>query len=617
MKLKKISLLLCSMLLFACDTTTSISSSPNTSNNDDSSLIISGPLVQSGLEYSLEDNDKINSVLKTSIPCVSSASNYSMREMVSSDGSASAIVINFTGIKNFETAKNKYQEDLNTLGFETFQASSNGELLDVGNKQVGRDLVQIVYYVDTQKLVFVVEAYIFYNEFPNLSDAESWPVEEIYSFTGGIMVPEYNPAGNDGFNYTIGADEYGTYMIISLLYTPDNAIEEYNAILENNNWKLDDSYYNTSFATMIAIDPTNTVKLYYCIDEGQLEITITFNVNSSADGNPDGGGEDGNMTPGVEKPSSYASSNLHGFVLSPSTSSYASSAISINPTDYSVVDSKKFSFNVQCGAFYGGKYYFFTTDYQFGYATYSEESGYGQTYIQSSTNPIINSLYNQGYYLVPMDMSFNYSDNTMYVLWAKWGLVDTDDDGYYDALNEDGFEDQYISKMNLNTYEAGSFKDIVTDQSGGGYTSTVLSGIAFDLDGNLYGVAHTRECLCKLSFSEELDDFVITDYLISELEDGQSWINPFHVTFPGSWLGCQGRLFMEYMHATLAFDYATGKLYYAWSDYESYTIENGSSKWDGELGGIMEIDTTTGIASSTYFFEDDAEITGLFSVYYK
>lgn len=608
MKLKKICLLVSGLLLFSCGENVS----SNFISNSDSTPISSSDYV--GLHYSSDDETRLTTVLKTSIPCVRCATKYTISELTASDSSASLFTIVFVGMSNFETAMSDYKNDLESLGFETAYDEDNG--VDFGQKKVDSDLVQVAYYSDLSSKNFTVEAYIYYNYYPTIVESSSWPTSEVYSFTGGIVVPSYSPSTSSGFEYNIGSDDTGPYMIIYVNNAPSGAVEEYNEILENNRWTLNDEYYSTSFKTMIAVDYTNSIKLYYQIDDGDFKITITFNVS---DGNNviDGGGETTNMTPTVEKPETYSNSYLHGFVLSPSESSNYQKAISINPSDYSVVDSQKFSFDIQCGAFYGGKYYFFTTEYKFGYSEYTEENGYGTTFIQSSINEVVNELYYDGYYLVPMDMSFNYSDNTMYVLWAKWGLVDSDNDGYYDSLSEEGFEDQYISKFNLITYEAGVFKDIVTTQTEGTYTSTVLSGIAFDLEGNLYGVAHSKECLCKIVYDEENDNFNITKYLTNKAEGQTSYKNHFQVDFPGSWLGCMGRLFMEYMHATLAFDYSTGKLYYAWSDWKSYTIDAGGSSWSGDLGCIMEINPETGISTGLYEFEDDAEITGLFSVYYK
>ena len=590
MKLKKI------LTFIGLLTLTSCMGQPTSSLENTSS--IRGPLFGSDLTFTDSDADKILSTLKTELPCVKSAKSYKMTEMTSSN--ADALIFEFKDVSNVQEAIATYETDLENLDFELLQASVDGSIIDFAQKEVGTDLIQVVYYSESTSVV--VESYIYYNQVSIIYDSKTWPSSQIESFTGGIIVPEYSPEVNKGYMFSIGEDAYGPYMMVALTTTPPNAIEEYNTILESANWTLDNSYY-VSYGTMIALDPTSKVKLYYEIVNSNLEISITLEESSTpVDGRPNGGGDSSTMTPTYEKPESYSHDNLHGFILDDinedETQNVKGHAGSFTTDgEYNLVDTKKFAFDVQCGEFFGGKYYFFTTDYQFGWATYSEEEGYGQTYLQPSINPIVNSLFNQGYYLVPMDMSFNYDDMKMYVLWAQWGLYDSDEDGYYDSLNPDGFESQYISTMNLITFEAGAFKNIVAKTSG---KSVVLTGIAYDLEGQLYGLAHTSEVLAKVYFDEDLDAYYLEHY------DTKLGKHPSSTMW----------MFFEYFHASLAFDHNTGKLYYSWSDWGHWEIVDGFSEWSGSLGGIMELNTETG-AANIHLFETAYEITGLFSVYYK
>ena len=115
--------------------------------------------------------------------------------------------------------------------------------------------------------------------------------------------------------FTIGEDAYGPYIIVALTTTPSNAIEEYTSILTNANWKVDDSYYQ-SYETMIAVDPTNKVKLYYKTVDENLEISITLEETSTpSDGRPNGGGDTSATTPTYTKPETYMHNNRHGFIL--------------------------------------------------------------------------------------------------------------------------------------------------------------------------------------------------------------------------------------------------------------------------------------------------------------
>lgn len=553
------------------------------------------------LAFTEADASKIKSKLHTTLPCMESADSYTLTEMELSNKSAYCIYLTFNGFDDINEAIENYCKALRDDGYMLdAQYSDDNVLMQVATKYIEQDqLIITVYKEDNSKAI--VEAYIYYNVASDIMQGAQWPSAVISELTGDVVVPSYAPKGYKSYYYTSGEDSYGKYVMVALENYPTTATEEYTAILKEAEWITDDTYLSSD-QTMIAFDSTNKVKLYYGIDS-DMGFTISITLNDSQYvPNPDGGGETSSMTPEYTVPENYTHNNLHGFILDDinedSSSNIKGHAASLTKDTYAVTDTKKFSFNVQCGEFFGGKYYFFTDDYKFGWTTYSEENGYGQTYIQSSINPIVNSLYNQGYYIIPGDMSFNYKEMKMYVLWIQEGLVDTDEDGYYDSL-DDSIHDTYISTFNLNTGEAGPLKDIVNLADG--YMSTVVSGIAFATDGTFYGIQHSASRLAKILFSQENDAY---------------YLEPYENTFGFKHPGNKYATFMDYFHGSMAYDHHTGKLYYAWSDWGKWELIDGESHWSGSLGGLMEIDLTTGIATP-YFFENAYEITGLFSVYYK
>ena len=214
MKLKKI------LTFIGLLTLTSCMGQPTSSLENTSS--IRGPLFGSDLTFTDSDADKILSTLKTELPCVKSAKSYKMTEMTSSN--ADALIFEFKDVSNVQEAIATYETDLENLDFELLQASVDGSIIDFAQKEVGTDLIQVVYYSESTSVV--VESYIYYNQVSIIYDSKTWPSSQIESFTGGIIVPEYSPEVNKGYMFSIGEDAYGPYMMVELTTTPPNAIEE-------------------------------------------------------------------------------------------------------------------------------------------------------------------------------------------------------------------------------------------------------------------------------------------------------------------------------------------------------------------------------------------------------